>query len=112
MRRGFRRTGVTAFAAGALTLGMLLGGCHSGRNPQSRVVTGGSVDQGERAIKRFGCGSCHTIPGIAGELRNTPDNLTHWISAPKSVEPGTDMPDLGVSQDQARNITASLYTLR
>lgn len=132
MRRGFRRTGVTAFAAGALTLGMLLGGCHSGRNPQSRVVTGGSVDQGERAIKRFGCGSCHTIPGIAGAnglvgpplikfsrrgyiagmLPNTANNLQHWIRDPQSVVPNNDMPNLGVSANEARDITAYLYTLR
>lgn len=79
-----------------------------------------------------GCGSCHTIPGIytarglvgpplmffsrrtmiAGELPNTPDNLVRWIRDPKLVEPGTAMPDLGLTDREARDVAAYLYTLR
>jgi cytochrome c1 len=49
---------------------------------------------------------------IAGELPNSPDNLARWIQNPKSVEPGTAMPDLGLTTDQAQDVAAYLYTLR
>jgi cytochrome c1 len=49
---------------------------------------------------------------IAGELPNTPANLTHWIQHPREVEPKTAMPELGVTEDEAYDIAAYLYTLR
>jgi len=87
---------------------------------------------GEHLIYAYGCGSCHLIPGvaeangsvgpplqgfgsriyIAGLLVNTPENLLHWISKPQEVDPGTAMPDLGVTEPQARDIAAYLYTLQ
>ena len=48
---------------------------------------------------------------IAGELPNTADNLAHWIEHPKQVNPNTAMPDLGLSEDQAYDIAAYLYSL-
>ena len=95
------------------------------------VATGGDPDQGAHAIREYGCGSCHVIPGIpgargevgpplhdfgrrtyiAGTLVNAPDNLVLWIRTPEIVEPGTVMPNLGVSLEDARDITAYLYTL-
>jgi cytochrome c1 len=47
---------------------------------------------------------------IAGKLSNTPDNVEQWIRNPQSVTPGTDMPNLNVSERDARDITAFLYT--
>ena len=96
------------------------------------MVPGGSADLGKQAIRHYGCGSCHEIPGvrgahglvgpplikwrsrgyIAGELQNTPNNLQRWILNPKAVEPGTDMPNLNVTVDDARNIATYLYTIR
>ena len=49
---------------------------------------------------------------IAGRLPNTPDNLVHWIMDPKSVHPRTAMPDMAVSEAQARDIVAYLWQLR
>jgi cytochrome c len=46
---------------------------------------------------------------IAGRLPNTEDNLIRWIQDPQQVEPGTAMPDLGVTEDEARDIAAYLY---
>lgn len=86
--------------------------------------------QGRVAIMEYGCGSCHEIPGIreadgrvgprldrlteqsyiAGVLANTPENLVVWIQDPRDVNPLTAMPDLGVSEDEARNIAAYLYS--
>lgn len=82
-------------------------------------------------MQRYGCGSCHAIPGvtgavgtvgppltdwsertyIAGSLLNTPDNLITWIMHPDAIEPGTVMPNLGVAEETARHMAAYLYTL-
>jgi cytochrome c len=102
-----------------------------GEDPGSRTLalTGGDATAGKAAIGKFGCGSCHVIPGverarglvgppltdfawrayIAGRAPNTPRNLEAWIRLPDSVEPGTAMPTLGVSQQEARDIAAYLY---
>jgi cytochrome c2 len=92
----------------------------------------GDARRGRAIIEAYGCGACHIIPGvpganglvgppliffgartmIAGELPNTPENLERWLQNPRAVEPGTAMPDLGLSPDQAQDITAYLYTLR
>jgi cytochrome c1 len=47
---------------------------------------------------------------IAGHLANTPDSMQHWIRDPQHVSPGTAMPDLHVGEQDARDITAFLYT--
>jgi cytochrome c1 len=45
-------------------------------------------------------------------LRNTPPNLVRWIREPQAVVPGNAMPNMGVSEVDARDIAAYLYTLR
>lgn len=77
------------------------------------------------------CGSCHTIPGIngargqvgpplmyfshrtfiAGQLPNKPENLVRWVTSPQSVDPHTAMPNLGLTDQQGRDVAAYLYTL-
>jgi cytochrome c1 len=47
---------------------------------------------------------------IAGKLANTPENMQRWIRDPQHVTPGTAMPDLNVGAQDARDITAFLYT--
>ena len=98
----------------------------------SRVVRGASPDAGKQQMIRYGCGACHQIPGvkqanglvapplihfgrrgtIAGFFANTPDNLISWIDNPQAMLPGNDMPDLGVTKDEARNIAAYLENLQ
>jgi cytochrome c len=93
------------------------------------AATGGDPAAGKSAMAAFGCGSCHVIPGvprargmvgppltdvarrtyIAGRLANSPAELARWIRWPDSIAPGTAMPTLGVSEQQARDITAYLY---
>jgi len=113
--------------------GLLLSGCaHTPTREPPPQVPGGIPANGAADIQRFGCGSCHVIPGvagadgtvgppltdfadrgyIAGELPNNGDNLIRWIMDPRGVEPGTAMPDLDVSDRQARDIAAYLFTLR
>jgi cytochrome c len=47
---------------------------------------------------------------VAGALVNRPENLIRWIRHPQGVLPGTVMPDLGVGEQQARDIAAYLYS--
>jgi cytochrome c1 len=131
LRLRYRVLSCLAACAVALAGGFVISACSDGSTP-AVVVPGGSPDAGKEAILRHGCGSCHTIPGvkgadalvgpplmkfgkrsyIAGELANTPENLMRWVQDPKGVEPGTDMPNLGVTADEARNIAAYLENLR
>ena len=107
-------------------------GCSRNYNAQAEGATGGSVKGGEHLIYAYNCGSCHLIPGIAeahgtvgppllgfgnrtyisGSLANTTENLVRWIKDPKQVEADTAMPRLGVTDQQALDIAAYLYTLR
>lgn len=98
----------------------------------AEALTGGNVDAGEAAAMRYGCGGCHQIPGvsgaqgrvgpslkgvavrteIAGKLPNQPDKLMLWLRHPQAVIPGNGMPEMGVTDRDARDIAAYLYTLR
>lgn len=114
-------------ALSLLGLAALAAGCGAGTRPA--LVPGGDPGRGRALVVRYGCGSCHEIGGvqgadgrvgpslhdfaalryIAGELPNSPANAIRWIRDPKRVEPGTVMPDLGVTTAQARDIAAYLY---
>ena len=105
--------------------------CARGSEPALASVAGGNADRGSEAIRKYGCGSCHVIPGVrgargkvgppltdfarrsyvAGTVLNTPENLVRWIRSPQAVQPGTVMPNLGVNRDDARDIAVYLYTL-
>jgi cytochrome c2 len=110
--------------------GLWLAAC--GDEAKALPVPGGHPDRGKQELAAYGCGACHVIPGvrgaqgavgppltqfarrtyIAGEAPNTGRFLVQWIMAPQSIEPGTAMPNLGVTAGQARDIAAYLYTLR
>jgi cytochrome c2 len=94
------------------------------------AATGGAPRRGEAMFIQYGCGSCHALKNvrtatgmvgppldgialrviIAGHLSNTPQNMQTWIRDPQHVSPGTAMPDLNVGEQDARDITAFLYT--
>ena len=91
-----------------------------------------SASAGREKIAYYGCASCHTIPGIdgadglvgpslqhlanrpyiGGVIENTPSNLTRWIQDPPAIDAQTAMPNVRVSESDARAIAAYLYTLR
>lgn len=91
----------------------------------------GDQEAGRRALSQYLCATCHRIPGlpdankhvgaplngiatrkyIAGILPNTPENMVRWLQNPKRIAPHTAMPDLGVTDKDARDIAAYLYTL-
>jgi cytochrome c1 len=49
---------------------------------------------------------------IGGVLNNTPRNMVEWIQHPRLIDPKTAMPDLGIKEQDARDIASYLYTLR
>ena len=95
-------------------------------------MTGGDADRGRELVRAYGCGTCHTIPGvrdanglvgpplagiasrsyIAGVLPNAPDNMLRWLRDPRAVDSLTAMPNVGVTPSDARHLAAYLYTLR
>jgi cytochrome c len=111
---------------------LLMAACRPQDDRTARQLTGGDPKRGRELIHAYGCGTCHTVPGVrgagglvgppltaiadrmflAGQLPNTPENMKKWIRAPQSVEKGTAMPDMNVSENDARHMAAYLYTLR
>lgn len=127
-------SGLTAsaglLAVAGLTLFSIVGdSADEERMARAREI--GDPAAGAELIDRAGCGSCHIVPGvrgaeglvgpplihwsrrvyIAGLLRNTPTNTVTWLTSPQDVVPGNAMPDLDLTKEQARDITAYLYTL-
>ena len=83
-------------------------------------------------MAHYQCAACHAIPGVsgpagtlgpplrafgrrsylAGHVPNTPQALQQWLQRPPSLVPGTAMPDLGVTPEDARDMAAYLLALR
>lgn len=94
------------------------------------AMTGGNPAMAPSLFRKFGCAGCHTIPGVpgadgkvgsaltdmrqrvyvAGVLNNTPENLASWIVSPPTFSPRTAMPVTGISERQARDLVAYLYS--
>jgi cytochrome c len=91
----------------------------------------GDPNDGRRLFVATGCGGCHTLPAIpaatgvigpnltnvvlrptlAGEtIEMSPDNLIRFLLDPAALKPGTSMPNLGLSEQQARDIAAYMYS--
>jgi cytochrome c1 len=49
---------------------------------------------------------------IAGRLPNTAANLIRWVQHPQQIAPGALMPEMNVTEQDARDLAAYLYTLR
>ena len=123
VRKSTRRAGLVLASVA------LLAGC---RNEPRSIVPGGEVEQGLRLVTQYQCGACHVIPGvqgaagsegpsldsigrlsyIAGGIPNHPANMVRWLRMPHVVKPGTEMPPMGLTEQEARHMAAFLYTLR
>jgi len=124
---------VAPFAIVSFVAAFFMTACTGGKTTAAYTIeTGGDAQRGAAVINQYRCGACHYIPGIhdargmvgppliyfgqrtfiAGEVPNSPENLVRWIRSPKSIEPGTAMPELGLSDQEARDAAAYLYTLR
>lgn len=113
--------------SGAIAALVTIAGCGNGR------PAAGDPARGKTAIAKYGCPLCHTIPGIegatavvgppldhvatrpllgGGHIPNTPENMVKWIQHPQQIDPKNVMPELGVTDADARDIAAYLYTLK
>jgi len=108
------------------------GGMSTAEQAAAEMTGGGNPARGRAAIERYGCGTCHTIPGVRGAdalvgppltqvasrsyvggvLTNSPENMIRWIRDPRAVDSLTAMPTLGVTDQDARDIASYLYTLK
>jgi cytochrome c len=115
-----------------LLISAMVAACDRSGDTVARQLTGGDPDKGKLAIVKYGCDTCHNIPGVltatatvgpplsqvalrsylAGRINNTPENMIRWIRQPHSVDPQTAMPETGVTERDGRDIAAYLYTLR
>jgi len=93
----------------------------------------GSADpqyaKGQQLFTQKGCIGCHSLQAVnapkgligpnlatvgsrayiaAGWLKNTDENLEHWIREPQTVKKGVLMPNLGVTADEAKALRAFL----
>lgn len=113
----------------ALILGLT--SCDDSRSDPTSMAIGNS-QHGKLIMHNYGCDSCHTIPGvqgaeglvgppldrmaqrvyIGGVLANTPENMIRWLRNPQEVDKLTAMPNVGLTDEDAHDITSYLYTLK
>jgi mono/diheme cytochrome c family protein len=114
-----------------LVLGLALAGCTEAEPPARLAIPGADPARGNALIADYGCGTCHFVEGVrgadgivaprledfanrtllAGTFPNAPRFLVPWLASPPALKPETAMPDLGVSDSEARDIASYLYTL-
>jgi cytochrome c oxidase subunit II len=103
--------------------------------PQKDTVSADAAPQGpeyakgEKLFMTKGCMGCHSLQAVkapkgligpnlanvgarshiaAGWLKNTDENLERWIREPQTVKKGVLMPNLGVTEEEARALRAYL----
>lgn len=88
------------------------------------------AERGRQAMERVGCGACHAIPGvwprgragpplgnlarqslIAGRLPNRPDVLAAFVRDAPRLAPGTAMPAMPLTEEEARDVAAYFYAV-
>lgn len=94
-------------------------------------MPGSDAGRGREIIARVGCASCHVIPGvdwpqgrvgpslegfaarslIAGRLENEPTLLAAYMRNAPAFTPRSAMPPMPLTEQEARDVAAYLYTL-
>lgn len=117
-------------AAAALAL-LSLCAC-ADKSDAPRTIAGADAGRGLQVIGSVGCAACHAIPGvawptgtvggsldgfadrslIAGRLPNQADTLVRWLRDAPSLSPETGMPPIPITETEARDVAAYLYTLK
>lgn len=119
-------------AEGMVIIAVVLALAACKQPPASRhVPEPEAAARGLAAIERAGCGACHEIPkvswpkgrtgpsligfddigSIAGALPNTPENLAAFVRDAPRAKPGSSMPAMPLTEDEARDVAAYLYGL-
>ena len=117
-----------AWQQGAKSAPAAVQGCGPSRSTLPRA---GDIERGQQALYQYACNACHTIPGVTGSspgvgpplagmagrrtvggrLDNTPENMVRWLRHTREIDPLTAMPEMGVTEQDARDIAAYLGTL-
>jgi mono/diheme cytochrome c family protein len=99
-------------------------------NATGGALLRGDAVRGKKILGQYACQSCHKVPGvtgsdvdvgrpldglarrpvIVGRLAPTQDNLIAWIRNPQAIEPRTAMPNMGVTERDALDISAYLLS--
>ena len=107
-----------------------LSGCSSSSSRQAAMAS--AHPTAPELMIQYGCPSCHVIPDVpgavgkvgpsldslaqrtylAGVLPNSPANLERWLMHPQSIHPGTAMPEMGVTRQDASIMSDFLQTDR
>jgi cytochrome c2 len=136
---GRSRGRLAAAGFGCLAIGILSWGCQSTPAPSATVVKPGELGPAALAGKQLfltkGCVACHRAPNIpeaqgtigpnlrgvgnpaahpkiAAVVDNTPENMQRWLLDPSKLKPGTAMPNLGLTDEEARNLVALMETFQ
>ena len=90
----------------------------------------GDPENGRKLVMAKGCAGCHTVAGVpgaagvagpvlnnvvlrptlAGQVPSSPDNMVRWLLDPPAMKPDTTMPRLGLTEGEARDLAAFLYS--
>lgn len=115
--------------AGAVVLALAGAGCGGGADPEPRRMPSADPARGLQIALDAGCAACHDMPGIdwprgrvgpplagLGEraligsgLPNRPETLIPYLRDAPSVDPGSPMPPMPLSPEEARDVAAYLY---
>jgi cytochrome c1 len=92
---------------------------------------GGDARTGQRLLIEKGCGGCHTLAGVpdasgvagpnltniglrptlaGAAISNSPQTMVAWLMNPAGLKPDTRMPNLGLTQQEAQDLTAFLFS--
>ncbi len=116
--------------AGAITTFLMSVGSTGAARPTGRSTTGGNAARGRDLVETVGCKGCHVVGDdermrkergfsfdIAPELTRAgskldPEWLYAWLKNPRAYRPKTQMPNLRLTDQEARDIVAYLMTMR
>lgn len=116
-------------ARGMVLMTLALAACSGATETQTRAVPSGDPERGLQIMSEAGCGACHDVPGldwprgqvgpplsgmggralIGSGLPNRPETLIPYLMNAPAVDPGSPMPPMPISQEEARDIAAYLY---
>ena len=96
-------------------------------------LPGGDPRAGQQLLIDKGCGGCHTVAGVPGasgvagpnltniglrptlagaSIPNSPKTMTAWLMDPAALKSDARMPNVGLSQQEAQDLTAFLFSQR
>ena len=118
-----------AGVTGMVVMTLALAACSGAGETRTRAVPSGDPARGLEIMREAGCGACHDIPGldwpkgrvgpplsglgdralIGSGLPNRPETLIPYLMNAPAVDPGSAMPPMPITEEEARDVAAWLY---